>query len=64
MGRWAARADNTRIKQMHPHWLKHRQGPADPSEDPSSLSRMDSRLAGASPGELLQQVNHFLLIVA
>ena len=56
MGRWAARADNTRIKQMHPHWLKHRQGPADPPEDPPSLSRMDSLLDGASPAQLAQQV--------
>lgn len=48
MGRWAARADNTRLRQMHPHWLKHRRGPDDPS-----LLRLDSALALATPPDQL-----------
>ncbi|KAL0041640.1 hypothetical protein WJX79_010316 [Trebouxia sp. C0005] len=48
MGRWAARADNTRLRQMHPHWLKHRRGPDDPS-----LLRLDSVLALATPPDQL-----------
>ena len=56
MQRWAARTDNARIKQMHPQWLKHRQGPSDPPEDPFNLSRMQSLLEAASPDQLAQQV--------
>jgi len=48
MGRWAARADNTRLRQMHPHWLKHRWGP-----DDASLLRLDSALALATPPDQL-----------
>ena len=48
MGRWAARADNTRLRQMHPHWLKHRRGPDDPS-----LLRLDSALVLATPPDQL-----------
>ncbi|KAL0042382.1 hypothetical protein WJX77_010805 [Trebouxia sp. C0004] len=48
MGRWAARADNTRLRQMHPHWLKHRRGPDDPP-----LLRLDSALALATPPDQL-----------
>ena len=58
MGRWAARADNTRLRQMHPHWLKHRRGPDDPS-----LLRMDSVLALATPpDQLALQVGTPLLL--
>jgi len=48
MGRYAARADNTRLRQMHPHWLKHRRGP-----DDASLLRMDSALLDTTPPDQL-----------
>ena len=51
MGRWAARADNTRLRQMHPHWLKHLRGPEDPS-----LLRTDSLLDTDAPDQLALQV--------
>ena len=51
MGRWAARADNTRLKQMHPHWLKHLRGPED-----VSILKMDSLLDATAPDQLALQV--------
>lgn len=51
MGRYAARVDNTRLRQMHPHWLKHRRGP-----DDASLLRMDSLLDAPPPDSLAVQV--------
>ena len=56
MGRWAARADNTRLRQMHPHWLKHLRGPEDPA-----LLRMQSLLDDASePQQLALEVRPYL----
>ena len=56
MGRWAARADNTRLRQMHPHWLKHLRGPEDPA-----LLRMQSLLDDATePQQLALEVSPHL----
>ena len=57
MGRFAARAENTRLKQMHPHWQKHRAGP----ETASSPSKMEILLDGPSPEQLALQVPVHLL---
>ncbi|KAL3161084.1 hypothetical protein ABBQ38_009466 [Trebouxia sp. C0009 RCD-2024] len=51
MGRWAARADNTRLRQMHPHWLKHLRGPEDPT-----LLRLGSLLDTTAPDQLALQM--------
>ena len=48
MGRWAARADNVRLRQMHAHWLKHLRGPEDPA-----LLRMQLLLDDATEAQQL-----------
>ena len=55
MGRWAARADNTRLKQMHPHWLKHLRGP-----DDVSWLRTTSLLDAAPPDQMALQVRPYM----
>ena len=53
MGRFSARSENTRLKQMHPHWQRHRAGP----EANSPSTKMEALLDATSPDQLAMQVS-------